>query len=292
MDCLLRDALSDVVEQATGEAFRAESFQSCHGGCIHESGVVSDGVRSFFVKINGLDAETMFAAEAMGLQALGEVRALRIPRVIGQGATSNQAFLVLEALDLGGRPSGGEWRQLGVSLAALHRIQGPSHGWDGDNFIGKTPQANGRHDSWAEFFVEERLRPQFAMAEANGFSFPDAEDFMKRAGELLAGHHPIPSLLHGDLWSGNVGFNGSGEPAIFDPATYHGDRETDLAFTEFFGGFAPEFYAAYRESYPLEGGYEKRRDLYNLYHVLNHANLFGGGYASQAQGMMRSLSNL
>ncbi len=290
MNELLHDAIGNVVEQATGEAFRSESFQSCAGGCIHQSGICSDGDRSFFVKINGLKAEVMFTAEADGLRALGEVTALCIPEVVGLGIAGSQAFLVLEALDLGGRPSAAAWSQLGEGLAALHRVTGPSHGWDCDNYIGETPQSNGRHDSWADFFVEKRLRPQFEMAHTHGFSFPDAEGFMKRVGEMLADHQPEPSLLHGDLWSGNAGFSSSGEPAIFDPATYHGDRETDLAFTEFFGGFAPEFYAAYRKAWPLEPGYEQRRDLYNLYHVLNHANLFGGGYASQADAMMQSIT--
>ena len=292
MNDLLRDAICEVVEQATGEGFRADSFQFCNGGCIHQSGICSDGRRSYFVKINGLDAAAMFAAEADGLRALSDPGAIRVPDVVAQGAAGDQAFLVLEALDLASRPSETSWRKLGEGLATLHRVVGPNHGWGIDNFIGRTPQSNGCHDSWSEFFVEERLRPQFEMAQAHGFSFPDADDFMKRVGDLLADHQPAPSLLHGDLWSGNAGFSDSGEPAIFDPATYHGDRETDLAFTEFFGGFAPEFYAAYRKAWPLEPGYEQRRDLYNLYHVLNHANLFGGGYASQAQSMMKSLSDL
>lgn len=290
MSGLLHDAICDVVKQATGVVFQAHSFSSCQGGCIHQSWICSDGDRSFFVKSHDLEAEAMFTAEADGLRAMAEADALRTPKVIGQGTAAGQSFLVLEALDLNGRPSSNSWSKMGDGLAALHRISGPSYGWDSDNFIGKTSQANRRCDSWAEFFVTQRLRPQFDMAQTNGFSFPDTEGLMNWAADLLADHQPAPSLLHGDLWSGNTGFDSSGEPAIFDPAAYHGDRETDLAFTEFFGGFAPEFYAAYRKASPLEPGYEQRRDLYNLYHVLNHANLFGGGYASQAQSMMRALT--
>lgn len=284
--------LSDVVEKATGEAFSADGYEPCHGGCIHQSGIFSDGSRSFFVKVNQADAVGMFAAEERGLRALGAIGALRVPEVIGHAVVGDYALLVLEALDLGWRAESKSWADLGEGLAKLHLASADEHGFDADNFIGSSPQSNRRHQSWAEFFVEERLRPQFRMAAAKGMAFEGAEHFMRRAGEILADHDPEPSLLHGDLWSGNVSFTADGKPVIFDPATYYGDRETDLAFSEFFGGFAPEFYAAYRKAWPLGAGYEKRRDLYNLYHVLNHANLFGGGYASQAQGMMASLSNL
>lgn len=289
MDDEIAIKLSDLVERATGEAFIADAFESCHGGCIHVAGIYSDGQRSFFVKVNRAEAVGMFAAEARGLKALKEAQALRVPEVIGHAVVGDQSLLVLEALDLGWRAKPKSWADLGEGLAKLHMKTAQEHGFDADNYIGSSPQTNHHHTSWAEFFVEERLRPQFERAATRGMIFDGKQKFMRRVGEILASHQPSPSLLHGDLWSGNVSFTPDGVPVIFDPATYYGDRETDLAFTEFFGGFAPEFYAAYRKAWPLADGYEQRRELYNLYHVLNHANLFGGGYASQVQDLMRRL---
>lgn len=282
-------SLCNLVEKATGEAFMADGYEPCHGGCIHQSGIYSDGERRYFVKRNHPAALAMFATEARGLEALREARALRVPKVIGHDVVGGQALLILEALDLGSHPQASSWARLGVGLAKLHLVNSDQHGFGTDNFIGSSPQSNRRHASWAEFFVEERLAPQFQIAASKGIAFAAAGDCMCRAREILADHHPEPSLLHGDLWSGNVSFTNGGEPVIFDPAVYYGDRETDLAFTEFFGGFGPEFYAAYCEAWPLDAGYEKRRELYNLYHALNHSNLFGGGYASQAEAMMCSL---
>lgn len=163
-------------------------------------------------------------------------------------------------------------------LATLHRSTGPRYGWQKDNWIGLAPQPNAWSDDWAQFFVEYRLAPQ---ARRAGIALPDVK-------RLLEDHHPAPSLLHGDLWSGNVGFTPEG-PVLFDPAVYYGDREADLAMTELFGGFAPAFYAAYREALPLPEGYELRKHVYNVYHLLNHLNLFGSGYLPQVQGVLRLL---
>ena len=213
-----------------------------------------------FVKAGPADA---LAAEADGLTALRQAGA-RAPRPLAPGR--------FEFLDL--RRSG-DWSALGVMLAELHRNAGQRFGWHRDNYIGATPQQNGWCDDWAEFWRERRLRPQFERAGLK------SEFFEK----LLQNHHPQPSLLHGDLWNGNVGFTAEG-PVIFDPAVYYGDREADLAMTELFGGFPPEFYASYKENYPLEAGYESRKHLYNLYHLLNHLNIFGGGYLGQVQATL------
>ena len=288
----LHELLSELVEQYTGSPFRPTQVEACHGGCIHHSGIHSDGERRFFVKMNGPDALAMFEAEANGLRAMGEAGAIRVPKVVGHGVAGGQSILVLEALDLGCSAGKSGWQKMGEQLAQLHRSLGESHGWDGDNFIGASPQPNRRRSSWTEFFVEERLRFQFELAEGKGMNFDGWEAFLEVAASRLKGHQAEPSLLHGDLWSGNAGFTSAGEPVIYDPACYHGDRECDLAFSEFFGGFPESFYKAYRQAWPLDPGYEERRDLYNLYHVLNHANLFGAGYAGQAQSMMRSLGDL
>ena len=178
------------------------------------------------------------------------------------------------------------------ALAQLHRTTAEAYGWHRDNTIGTTPQDNARTEDWAAFFRDRRIAPQLALAARNGHG-----GRLQRAGErllaamplLLAGHAPVASLLHGDLWSGNAARLASGEPVIFDPAVYFGDRETDLAMTELFGGFPAAFHAAYRAAWPIDAGYPVRRTLYNLYHVLNHLNLFGGGYGAQAEAMIGQL---
>jgi fructosamine-3-kinase len=221
-----------------------------------------------------------FAAEADGLEAL---RAhIRVPRVLDVGVRDGKAFILLEHLDL--RRSG-DYATLGRMLAKLHRQTGPRFGWARDNYIGLAPQQNGWCDDWAEFWRDQRMRPQLDWARSKGFTFemPDLT--------VLKSHQPQPSLLHGDLWSGNAGFIADG-PVIFDPAVYYGDREADLAMTELFGGFPAAFYRAYSEAFPLAPGYEERKHLYNLYHLLNHLNLFGGGYLGQVKATLRLLAGL
>jgi len=181
---------------------------------------------------------------------------------------------------------------LGEQLASLHRVTADQHGWNRDNFIGSTPQYNTPCDDWLEFWQDCRLKPQLEMSHAAGFRGNLANAgrrLLENLHLLLAGHDPAPSLLHGDLWSGNKAFTPDGQPVIFDPATYYGDREADIAMTELFGGFGADFYAAYNASYPLPDRYPLRRDLYNLYHLLNHLNLFGGGYLSRCERIINNL---
>ena len=219
-----------------------------------------------------------FAAEADGLEALRPH--VRVPQVLDRGVENGKAFILLEQLDL---ERGGDYTALGRMLAVLHRQTGPRFGWARDNYIGLSPQQNGWCDDWVEFWRERRLRPQFEWAQRKGFDVQ-----MIDPARILKDHKPDPSLLHGDLWSGNAGFIAQG-PVIFDPAVYFGDRETDLAMTELFGGFPREFYRAYHEAFPLDAGYEKRKHLYNLYHLLNHLNIFGGGYLAQVKATLRQL---
>jgi len=232
-----------------------------------------------FVKTGSAARADAFAAEADGLQALGRA-GLRVPKVVSHGVDGDEAFIVLEYLEL---QSKGDFAALGRMLAAAHRHTGPRFGWHRDNYIGSTPQQNGWCDDWGTFWRDRRLRPQLELARKNGF---DLEE--KNLLELLAGHQPPPCLLHGDLWRGNAGFTPSG-PVVFDPAVYYGDREADLAMTELFGGFPREFYGAYNDALPLPREYETRKHLYNLYHLLNHLNLFGGGYLGQVQQTLRLL---
>ncbi len=261
------------------------------GGCINRCwSVAGDGAR-WFLKVNRRESAAMFAAEALGLAALGKSSAIRVPAVVGEGQTEDCAYLLLEWIPLASS-TGGASAALGAGLAALHRDMAERFGFDVDNFIGSTPQPNGWRETWADFFGEQRLAYQLRLAARNGYGGLLQElgmQLRQRLDALLAGHEPAPSLLHGDLWGGNWGCDDHGKPVIFDPAVYFGDRESDLAMTRLFGGFGADFYAAYEEVWPLPSGAGERVDLYNLYHVLNHANLFGGSYLDQAMSMMRRL---
>lgn len=285
-------ALADIaaaIAQAEGRPIELAAAQTAGGGCINRASVVqaSDG-RRYFVKLNRAQRLDMFEAEAAGLEEIRASRALRAPRPVAWGVSGGEAWLVLEYLDLGGRGSAAE---LGRRLAQMHRHTAPQFGWQRDNTIGSTPQINTPASDWITFYRERRLRPQYRLAAENGAPrrlIDLGERLMASFAGLFDGYWPLPSLLHGDLWGGNYAYCG-GEPVVYDPAVYYGDREADLAMTELFGGFPAEFYAAYREAWPLDAGYRVRRELYNLYHVLNHFNLFGGGYLAQAQRLTERL---
>jgi protein-ribulosamine 3-kinase len=246
---------------------------------------------ALFVKVAPLARRAALEAEAAGLAELARAGVLRVPRVLASGASGERAFLALEWIEA--VPADRECeRRLGAGLAALHAVTAGRFGWERENTIGLTSQANGWMSDWVEFFRERRLRPQLELAAQNGFGeLLDApgERLLESVPRLLEGHTPAPSLLHGDLWGGNWLATAAGEPVILDPAVYYGDRETDLAMTRLFGGFRAAFYDAYEAAAPLSPGAGPRSELYNLYHVLNHANLFGGGYARQARAVMDRL---
>ena len=244
-----------------------------------------------FAKTGPAAALPRFEAEASGLAALRATGAIRVPEMIACGLAEGQARLVLEWLDLRGLDrSGGA--ALGRALAQVHRTTGARFGWPADNFIGGTPQENAWRDNWARFYAERRLRPQLRRARDNGMEREWLERGEKLAENIPAffvDYRPTPSLLHGDLWSGNAAQLADGTPVIYDPACYYGDREADVAMAELFGGFPESFYAAYREAWAVDPGYETRKSLYNLYHVLNHFNLFGASYLGQAKRMIAGL---
>ncbi len=266
---------------------------SVGGGCINQTRRLECDGTTYFVKFNSADLATMFEAEALGLTEMAASNSIRVPQPVCWGTAQGHAYLVMENLDMGGR---GSARTLGQQLATMHRHTQPQFGWHCDNTIGSTPQPNKRSDDWIQFWRDQRLGFQLELAASKGFGVrlqQGGAQLMARFPALFDGHQPAASMLHGDLWSGNYGFTQEGEPVIFDPAFYYGDREADLAMTELFGGFGADFYAGYQEAFPLDAGYALRKTFYNLYHILNHANLFGGGYASQAQGMIdRLLSEL
>lgn len=251
---------------------------------------VSDGAQDWFVKTNERTGLDMFEAEAEGLGALAAADAIRVPRVLCTGLAENTSYIVMQYLKLGPAGSGGQ-RLAGRQLAALHARQADLFGWERDNTIGSTPQINTRNADWIGFWREHRLGYQLQLAAARGHGgrLQAAGHKLLERFPALIDHAPRPALLHGDLWSGNLGFDAAGRPVIFDPAVYYGDPEADLAMTELFGGFSGDFYAAYAEAAPVDPGYRVRKTLYNLYHVLNHLNLFGSGYAGQAQDMIDRL---
>jgi fructosamine-3-kinase len=283
-------AIAEHIAAASGEAFRPGPPRGLGGGCINQAFRLADGQRSWFVKTNRADSLPMFEAEADGLTALGASGAIRVPAPLCTGVVEDTSFIVLEFIELGAAGARGA-RLAGERLAALHGVAGERFGWHRDNTIGATPQPNAWDDDWVSFWRERRLGFQLDLARRNGcggrLQTPGAA-LLERLPALL-GHAPRPALLHGDLWAGNLGFSAAGEPVIYDPACYYGDRETDLAMTELFGGFGRDFYAAYEACLPLDPGYRVRRTLYQLYHVLNHLNLFGGGYAAQAERMLQAL---
>ena len=247
----------------------------------------------YFVKAATGSHADMAPAEADGLRALAGAGAIRMPDVIAEGSCEGTAFLALAWLEIEPQRNG---VALGRALAALHRAKAPvgiggeRFGWRRSNWIGGTPQPNGWSDDWCAFFRDRRLAPQFALAAERGHSLRrDGERLLAALPTLLHGHDPAPSLLHGDLWSGNAGTLASGEPVIFDPAVYVGDREADLAMTELFGGFDATFYAAYNEAWKVDVGYPLRRRIYNLYHLLNHLNLFGAAYLERVIKSMAAL---
>jgi len=262
------------------------------GGSINECYRWESDAGPVFVKVGSSANNTMFAAEAAGLDELCQANAVRIPRVLSVGREGAYAWLALEWIQLSATATPAAESALGERLALQHRRAAAAFGWHRDNTIGRTPQSNGWSESWVTFFRERRLRYQLDLAGRNGYSErlqPQADELLERLGGFFTDYRPAASLLHGDLWGGNWAAAEGGEPVIFDPAVYYGDREADLAMTRLFGGFGAGFYAAYEAAWALDAGARTRCDLYNLYHVLNHANLFGDGYIPQARTLIRRL---
>ncbi|MCG5534620.1 fructosamine kinase family protein [Ectothiorhodospira mobilis] len=286
----LWQTLSEAITQATGSPFTPADRRAAGGGCINEATVLqgTDG-RRFFVKLNRPELAEMFAAEAEGLHALREPGAIRVPEPLCHGTAAGRAYLVMEHIPLGGPRDA---RRFGEQLARLHQCTRERFGWHRDNTIGSTPQINTWESDWVTFWRQHRLGYQLERARRQGGGrglVQAVEALMEVLPAFFDGYTPRPSLLHGDLWGGNQDADAQGNPVIFDPAVYFGDREADVAMTELFGGFGPDFYAAYDAVWPRDPGYRVRRDLYNLYHLLNHFNLFGGGYAGQSERLARRL---
>ena len=284
-------AIEQAIAAGTNSDFHRRSSTPVGGGCIHSAYCIDGDDKSYFVKLNSAECASMFEAEAQALQEMAATQTVKVPQPVCQGTAEGAAYLVLEWLPLRSCHAAGD-RILGRRLADMHRIEQPYYGWTQDNFIGSTPQRNDHANDWTEFWQTQRLGYQLELAAEQGHGGrlqSDGARLCDRLDHFFGSYSPQPSLLHGDLWGGNHAMGESGEPILFDPACYYGDREADLAMTELFGGFGADFYAAYNESYPLDPGYSTRKTLYNLYHVLNHLNLFGGSYLSQAESMIQRL---
>ncbi|MEO5693359.1 MAG: fructosamine kinase family protein [Usitatibacter sp.] len=291
----LAQTLARAISDANEKPFEPTALEPVTGGCIHKavklSGAMDDRARDFFVKLNEADRASMFAAEAEGLTALRDAGAVAVPDVIAQGDDGEDAWLVLQWFELGPLDALSGAR-LGTALAAQHRKPQQKFGWANDNFIGSNPQANGWSDSWLDFWRQKRLVAQLRMAEKKRLPskmIDRGERLSSDCEAFFRTYTPEKSLLHGDLWGGNAAAIGGVTPAVFDPAVYVGDREADIAMTALFGGFPKDFYSAYRAAWMLDDGYGVRRNFYNLYHVLNHANLFAGNYVAQATDSIERL---
>lgn len=286
----LPESLKQAISDVSGTEIKGTTAVS--GGDISRAvRVTLADERQLLIKWHPNSLAGMFSAEAKGLALLRSAETLRIPMVVayGEKRAAHPAFIALEWLGRGSS-SQAVAEALGRGLAQMHRVTATQYGLDHDNFIGANPQPNQQHDNWVTFFGEQRLGFQMELAGRNGVLPGERrrrlETLLARLGDWLPADPPA-SLLHGDLWGGNWLVADSGEPALIDPAVYYGHREAELAFTEMFGGFSDAFYAAYNKTWPLDKSYRKRKDLYNLYHLLNHLNLFGGGYGGSVDSVLR-----
>ncbi|UAB68723.1 fructosamine kinase family protein [Vibrio sp. SCSIO 43132] len=259
------------------------------GGDISQSYMISDGEQRYFVKTNDRSFLPRFELEAEGLQSLTQTDSLFLPEVVHVGHCKDHAFLILNYIPCKPLEGAKASYRFGLQLAKHHNWGDQKEfGFDSDNYIGATLQPNSWHKNWARFFSEQRIGWQLQLMKEKGVEFGNSDLIVSAVYDRLSHHHPRPSLLHGDLWSGNVANTPVG-PMVYDPAPYWGDAECDIAMTELFGGFMIDFYQGYESLRPLSESYSSRRDVYNLYHILNHCNLFGGHYLDDAQTIVDSL---
>jgi fructosamine-3-kinase len=278
---LLKEKLNKKVELIT--------FSSVGGGSINDAFRFETNCGSYFIKKNSASRfPQMFDKEISGLQLLDSVKEIPVPEVIGSGESGDEAFLALRFIESAGK-SKYFWEDFGKRLANLHRHSSTFFGLDHDNFIGSLFQSNRKHDHWADFFREERLEVQVKLARDHGKLCRETinafEKFYLKIHEIFP--NEPPAIIHGDLWGGNFMVNENGEAVIIDPAVYYGHREMDLAMSQLFGGFDSRFYEAYHHQYPLEKGWQQRMDYCNLYPLMVHVNLFGGGYLGSVNSILR-----
>lgn len=290
------DAISQHLARVFSQDVALTTWQAVAGGSIHQAWKVQSACgQQFFIKTNYTNKLHTLKAEALGLAELqhhlSPNNPISTPDVLSFGHNKDYAWLVLSYIEFAHNSETSQ-QSLGRGLALLHQQTATQFGFGADNVIGENLQTNTPTTNWPNFFQQQRLGTQFELAKQQGFYHSlanEAEQLLQVVPKILQHHQPEPSLLHGDLWAGNYATDLQDRPVIFDPAVYYGDRECDLAMTELFGGFSSSFYQAYNNAYPLEQAYQQRKHLYNLYHILNHANLFGGAYIQQSKSMMRQL---
>jgi fructosamine-3-kinase len=270
--------IADALSSMHGAPVQIRSARSAGGGCINQTALIETSAGTYFAKWNDAPPRALFEREALGLAALARSCDLCVPDVVAVGA----GFIILELLEPGPRSRDFEER-LGRGLAALHRTTRPTFGFDADTYCGTTLQPNPATLSWIEFYRDHRLGHQLGLLRESGLLGPKEaalfDRLLARLGDHLDDGEP-PALIHGDLWSGNV-FESDAGPALIDPACAYANREAELGMMTLFGGFGPRVYDAYEEDFPLREGWRERNPLYRLYHVANHANLFGGSYVAE-----------
>jgi len=272
-----------------GTVVMIDSFSSVGGGSINQTYKVSTNEGNFFVKKNSASQyPQMFEKEAQGLKILKEAKVIDIPKIIDTGESENHSFLILKFIR-SGKKTNSFWDDFGMQLAGLHKHTENFFGLDHDNYIGSLHQHNNKHNTWSDFYREERLEKQVRLARNKGSIDKGTVSEFDRFYSKLDNIFPEepPALLHGDLWGGNFMVNSNGEPVIIDPAVYYGHREMDLGMSQLFGGFDAQFYKSYNKSYPLENGWEERLDYCNLYPLMVHVNLFGGGYLQSVKAILK-----
>ena len=275
--------LENSIYKSTSEPITIMNIVPIRGGDICTAYKIEANTRNYFLKTHQPSMLDMLLCEAASLNSIAETASIKTPAVITCDKTKKYSFLVLEFLEL---ISSGSHANLGIALATMHQHQSGYFGWHHNNYIGTTTQLNTKSNDWIDFWRVMRLNHQLRLAQSNSAPTTTLDICRKLAEELPAlftDYTPKPSLLHGDLWSGNFSFLENDIPVIYDPACYYGDHEADLAMTELFGGFNQNFYSAYDEHFKIDDGYNVRKGFYNLYHILNHFNLFGGSYAYQAE---------
>ncbi|MDO6693349.1 fructosamine kinase family protein [Aliiglaciecola sp. 3_MG-2023] len=280
--------VSDQISQQLNQEFICDDIREITEGDSHSAYRISDGHKRFFVKLNDEDKILNFSAEAEGLEHIAKANIFKTPKVICYGVSENKSYLVLEYLRLA---QGNEqsWYSFGSKLACMHQTQTQNmFGWQEDNFIGLTPQPNPWTKKWPQFFAEQRIGYLLQLLAEQGHALAAIDEVVVSVEKLLHGHNPAASMLHGDLWIGNTGFQHD-LPVIFDPAFYYGDRETDIAMTELFNKFPGAFYDGYNTVWPLSNEYTYRKPVYQLYHILNHALLFGGTYLQTAKSLLKNM---
>jgi fructosamine-3-kinase len=287
----MNNRTANAISEALSWKTREVEFRPVSGGSIAGSWRLENGDDRVFVKTMPPSQASMLDAERDGLARLAGSGAVRTPAVLGHGTAGDTSWLALEWLDL--RPlSGAASAALGRQLAELHRRRAETFGLENDNFIGATAQPNTPGADWTEFLFEQRLGFQIDLLGERAGSFGTRDTARLKAAwqRRFPDYAPEPSLLHGDLWGGNAAMLSDGQPVLFDPAVHFGDRECDLAMADLFGGFDRSFFEAYEQAWPLDSGWAHRRRFYKLYHLLNHANLFGGHYVSASRRLIDELA--